>query len=310
MSLGLVLFSIDYLINILTFLLRFRTVAVGIGFSLLASCTRPATDLSRQQPILRPTPTAHLLVGVVTRVPLETELAPGIADIYPEPAANAGMLVTLSDYKVNAVFDPGGAKADAFDTLYDFTRPLGKYHDAWWFDDDGQADIYEALAVIFFTEGHRSEIVRRAVAARYLWYCGGYATACSGTDLMNFLAYFQPWIWPDTTNGNFTHPTARSYLALAEELVGQTPGTITDWIPGADLFVSDPGIEEYSSPVNWGRTPFHFANVHLTWDIYLREKLGRGPDGPDRLWVLTMGEATRVCPSATLCNFMARERAQ
>jgi hypothetical protein len=237
-----------------------------------------------------------------------------VAIVIPDPTAtpiplpgDEGLRATLADMNAAVGTDPTGAKSQAYSTLSRFVDPQSVYGGAWWFADDGRADIYEVLAVILFTEGSTSFDVREAVAARYLWYCGGKGTHCQGAALINFLSYFQPWREPWVSRG-FTHDAASKYLVLARDLVEQKPGLVSAMIPGADAYVSDPGGLSRGSSVDWNQTPFHFANVHPTWDTYLRAQLRRLPNGPARLWVLTMGEASRVCQSQFLCPDMTRSR--
>ncbi len=208
------------------------------------------------------------------------------------PPTSAAAPETSDGLRATLRFDPAepGAvhnaeKAAALATLRDFADPLGPYQGAWWFADDGQARIEEALAVILFTEGSTNEAVRKAVAARYVWFCGGAHEACQGVALINFLAYFQPWREPWRAAGRFTDSAAKAYAPLAIEVMRPS-----------------------SDSVDWARAPFHFANIHPTWDRYLRAKLRREPDGPDRLWVLTQAEAERVCVTALLCSDMTRPR--
>ncbi len=222
--------------------------------------------------------------------------------------SDAGFRDTLSNYRLDPDSDPLGHKTAALTMLVNFTDPQGLYAGAWWFADDGRADIYEALAVILYTEGHTSIEVRQAVAARYLWFCGGEGVSCSGSGLVNFLAYFQPWREPWMVLGGITQPAAQVYLDFARELVRQQPGLLTDWIPGADEYIHSPDGLSVAGPIAWDVTPFHFANVHPTWDAYLRRALGRPPNGPARLWVLTMGEAARVCRTRFVCPDMTQPR--
>jgi hypothetical protein len=92
------------------------------------------------------------------------------------------------------------------------------------------------LAVILYTEGNTNSDVRAAVVARYLWYCGGTGTRCQGPALINFLSDFQPWREPRQAFG-FTSAEAQTYLGLAEDLVHQRAGLLTDMVPGADTYV-------------------------------------------------------------------------
>ena len=85
-------------------------------------------------------------------------------------------------------------------------------------------------------------------------------------------------------------------------------GLLTAIIPGADTYVADNAALTLGGSINWGLTKFHFANVHPTWDSYLRDKLKRLPNGPARLWVLTINEASKVCTSQFLCPDMTQSR--
>jgi hypothetical protein len=127
--------------------------------------------------------------------------------------------------------------------------------------------------------------------------------------LVNFLAYFQPWREPWMVPAGVTQSASEVYLPFAHELVHQQPGLLTEWIPGADEYRHTADGLSTIGPIAWDVTPFHFANVHPTWDAYLRQALGRASNGPARLWVLTMGEAGRVCRSKFVCQDMTRERA-
>jgi hypothetical protein len=218
-----------------------------------------------------------------------------------------GLAATLREFETAVGTDPTGAKTQAYDTLSRFVDTRGAYSGAWWFRDDERADIYEVLAVIFYTEGNTSFDVRSAVAARYLWYCGGTATGCQGPALINFLSYFQPWREPWISRG-FTNERASLYEDLAADLVNQAPGLLTAMIPGADTYEHSRDGLSLGGPIDWSRTPFHFANVHPTWDSFLRASLRRLPNGPARLWVLTMSEAGRVCTSQFICPDMTQTR--
>lgn len=240
-------------------------------------------------------------------------VAQATATVRPTPApdtftADDGLQATLAD--INGAigdFDPQGAKYNAYQTLKDFVDPVGRYYGAWWLRDDGLGDLYEAIAVILYTEGHTSWDVRTAVSARFLWFCGGAGTACQGRELINFLSYFQPWREPWMARG-FTSDDAAQYEDYARELVNQQAGLLTTLIPGADTYVHDENALSMAPSINWQITPFHFANVHSTWDAYLRQRLRRSPNGAGRLWVLTMAEAGRVCPSQFLCPDMTQPR--
>ena len=218
-----------------------------------------------------------------------------------------GIQATLADYPLATGDDPAGSKTAAFTTLQDFANPHGPYSRSWWFADDGRAEISEVLAVILYTEGNTSWDVRTAVLARFLWYCGGQSNVCQGPALINFLSYFQPWREPWVAPG-FTSDHAQQYEALAQDLVSQRPGLLTAMIPGADAFVHSTNGLSLAGPVDWLHTSFHFANVDPTWDAFLRVQLHRLPNGPSRLWVLTMGEAGRVCGSQFLCADMTQPR--
>jgi hypothetical protein len=219
-----------------------------------------------------------------------------------------GFRATLQNYRLAPEDDPFGHATNAVTMLVNFVDPQGPYAGAWWFEADGRADIYEALAVILYTEGHTNVEVRKAVAARYLWFCAGTGTTCSGSALVSFLAYFQPWREPWMVPGGITQEHARVYLDFARELVHQQPGLLTEWIPGADVYAHTPEALSTAGSIAWDVTPFHFANVHPTWDSYLRTELARPPNGPARLWVLTMGEAERVCRTRFVCQDMTRPR--
>jgi hypothetical protein len=248
--------------------------------------------------IAPPVATAADSVSIVAPGPTATvEFVPG----------NEGMTATLADFSGSVGNDPTGAKTQAFTTLELFADPHNTFGNAWWFADDGRADIYEVIAVVLYTEGNTSFDVREAVSARYLWYCGGTTTNCAGAPLINFLSYFQPWREPWVSRG-FTSDHASSYLDQARELVQQVPGLLTAMIPGADTYVADNDALNVGGSINWGMTDFHFANVHPTWDAYLRDKLHRLPNGPARLWVLTINEAARVCVSQFLCPDMTQSR--
>jgi hypothetical protein len=248
------------------------------------------------------TPTANVRVVIVSRPQGPTPSpAPPFADALGIQAT-LGMSIAESNPNDNV------DRQAAWAMLKSFADPSGLYQGAWWFADDGRADIYEALAVILFTEGNTNTDVQKAVAARYLWYCGGAATACQGAALLNFLSYFQPWREPWAVPGGISHPAAQSHLAFARELILQKPGLLTDWIPGADRYIHDMNNLYAPSPIDWASTPFHFANVHPTWDAFLRERLRRNPNGSNRLWVLTLGEADRACRTRFICDDMTQPR--
>jgi hypothetical protein len=218
-----------------------------------------------------------------------------------------GLVVTAADYSVSVGSDPTGAKTAAFTTLKDFINPHGIYSNAWWLSDDGEASMAETLAVIFYTEGNTAFDVRIAVAARYLWYCGGLGSTCQGANLINFLSYFQPWREPWNSRG-FTSDNAKIFLPLAEDLVHQAPGRLTAMIPGADTYVHSEDGLSLGGSIDWNHTKFHFANVDPSWDTFLRQQLRRLPNGPNRLWVLTMADASKVCGSQFLCADMTQPR--
>ncbi len=285
--------------------------------SLLSACAPTLAD--QPAPALRPTPTPVVVVAItgpeatnsvdVVASGESTIAAPNAlppASPTPFPDAAQGIAETLQTYFPTA--DPEGSKGQALSTLRDFADANGVYRNAWWFAQDEAADIYEVLAVVFYTEGNLNVRVQQAIAARYLWYCGGVGAACSGEPLINFLAYFQPWREPWMAGARFTSDKARDFLPFARDLVGQTPGLLTALLPGADSYVRDPDGLDRRQPIDWPNTPFHFANVHPSWDTYLRHTLGRGPNGHNRLWVLTLAEAGRVCPSAFVCENMTQEK--
>lgn len=270
-----------------------------LALVLLPACAPPTAAPAALQPERAATSTADVQVGVIfdrTGTP------------WPAAAPDAGIRQTLAEYRLAPEDDPFGHKTNAITMLINFVDPGGPYRDAWWFAGDGQADIYEALAVILYTEGHTNAEVRRAVAARYLWFCGGEGAGCSGSALINFLAYFQPWREPWMAPGGITQEHSKIYLEFARELVHQQPGLLTEWIPGADQYSHSADGLTLNGPVAWEVTPFHFANVHPTWDAYLRQTLSRPSDGAGRLWVLTMGEAGRVCRSQFVCQDMTQAR--
>ena len=220
---------------------------------------------------------------------------------------DVGIVATLAEYQLATGADPTGSKTAAFTTLQDFSNPHGPYSRSWWFADDGRADISEVLDVILYTEGNTSWDVREAVSARFLWYCGGQGSTCQGPALINFLSYFQPWREPWIAPG-FTSDNAQQYKSFAKDLVSQHVGLLTAMIPGADTYVHNSDGLSLAGPIDWFHTRFHFANVDPTWDTFLRSQLRRLPNGPARLWVLTMGEAGRVCGSQFVCADMTRPR--
>ncbi len=274
----------------------------------LAACA-PATAMAWPTPAptfhwpgARPTEQASAQADSVTLV-----LAGPMPGNAPHMPGDEGLAATARDDQAAIGSDPTGAKTQAHETLLDFINPLGPYRGAWWFGDDGRADLYEVLAVILYTEGNTSFDVRSAVAARYLWYCGGTGTTCQGAALLNFLSYFQPWREPWISRGFASHEAQR-HLDLAKAVVNQDPGLLTAMIPGADTYrASRDGLSGEGS-IDWNRTLFHFANVHATWDRYLREELRRLANGPARLWVLTMNEAGQVCGSPFICQDMTQAR--
>ena len=275
----------------------------GIGLSAAcaaAPATPPLPPDFGYASAARPAATASVSVGVAIIGPTPTE--PSI-----QGRADVGINATLADYRLATGDDPTGSKTAAFTTLQDFSNPHGIYSRSWWFADDGRADINEVLAVILYTEGNTNWDVRTAVAARYLWYCAGLANACQGPALINFLSYFQPWREPWNSPG-FSSDNAQQYNSFAQDLVSQRPGLLTAMIPGADAYVHSPDGLSLAGSIDWPRTRFHFANVDPTWDTFLRLQLHRLPNGPARLWVLTMGEASRVCGSQFLCADMTRPR--
>jgi hypothetical protein len=277
--------------------------------SACAPSDKPSRQVSTPLPPSRPaffsdslpTPTAHVVVTIV---------ASGDVTSTPEAPFEGGLglqatlQMPLDELNPNNNVD----RYRAWEMLGSFTDANGPYRGAWWFVDDGRADLYEALAVILFTEGSTNLDVVRAIAARFLWYCGGAATACAGPALLNFLAYFQPWREPWRAPGGVTHIAAQKYAALAREIVQQQPGLLTQWIPGADRYVHNTTSLYAAAPVDWTSTPFHFANVHPSWDAYLRERLRRGPNGSNHLWVLTLGEADQVCRTRLVCADMTQPR--
>jgi sugar phosphate isomerase/epimerase len=112
----------------------------------------------------------------------------------------------------------------------------------------------------------------------------------------------------DTLGFNFD--TGRAWAC--KENVYVIPAKLEDRILGTHL-CDNVGHENLSlcpgaGSIDWPHTPFHFANVDPTWDAYLRERLRRLPNGPSRLWVLTVGEAGWVCQSQFVCEDMTRPR--
>ncbi len=225
----------------------------------------------------------------------------------PAQQAAAALWATLSDFPASAGDDPTGAKAAALVTLRNFVDASGPYRGAWWFENDQQGGMDEMLAVIFYGEASSSLDVRKAIAARFLWYCGGQGENCQGHALVNFLSYFQAWREPWMVTRGFTNAGAKDYLALAGDVVHQQ-GILKSWIPGAEWFVQNPDGLTEAGPVDWETTPFHFANVHPTWDAFLRRVLGRAANGPNRLWVLTVGEARKACQAGMICPDMTQAK--
>jgi hypothetical protein len=256
----------------------------------------PVLDPAASAPLT--TASASVAVAISGPTPTPPE-AGGLGD--------EGIQATLAEYRSATGDDPTGSKTSAFTTLQDFTNPHGPYSRSWWFAGDGRADVTEVLAVILYTEGNTSWDVRTAVLARYLWYCGGVGNICQGPALINFLSYFQPWREPWVAPG-FTSDHAEQYLSLARDLVKQRSGLLTAMIPGADAYIHSSDGLSLAGSIDWSHTRFHFANVHPTWDTFLRTQLHRLPNGPARLWVLTMGEAGRVCGSQFICADMTRPR--
>ena len=225
----------------------------------------------------------------------------------PSASVDAALRATLDGFAATADDDPTGAKTAAAVTLRNFVDPGGPYQGAWWFADDHRAGLDEILAVILYTEGSTNLEVRKAIAARFLWYCGGEGRACQGHALIDYLAYFQAWREPWRVPSGFTNTAARDYLALAGDVIGQQ-GIVAQWIPGAEWFVHKADALSTAGPVDWETTPFHFANADPTWDAYLRQALGRDANGPNRLWVLTVGEAGQVCGDGFVCPDITQAR--
>jgi hypothetical protein len=225
----------------------------------------------------------------------------------PTPPVSSALLATLTDYSAEPGDDPTGAKAAALVTLRNFIDANGPYRGAWWFEVDGRGEMDEILAVILYTEGTTSLAVRQAIAARFLWYCGGQSKNCQGHALVNFLAYFQGWREPWMVSSGFMNVAAKSQLALADDVLHQR-GIVCEWIPGAEWFVQNPNGLAEAGPIDWEATPFHFANVHPTWDAYLRRTLRRPPNGANRLWVLTVAEADKVCQAGFVCPDMTQAK--
>ncbi len=279
-----------------------------VAATVLVACgVNPATPAVPPMVVLpshaTPGPNIVVALGLETATPAPTPDRQALA----EAPRDSGLRETLKDYPAATADDADGARSRAFETLHDFVNPHSQYSGAWWFLGDGQADIYEVLAVILYTEGNTSWDVRTAVSARYLWYCGGTGTTCRGPALIDFLSYFQPWREPWIAPG-FTSDQAAQYLDYAKDLVLQRPGLLTAVIPGADTYTHNDDGLSMAGPIDWLHTPFHFANVDPTWDTYLRQKLRRLPNGPSRLWVLTIAEAGWVCRSQFVCDDMTRPR--
>jgi len=270
---------------------------IGLAACAVAPVTAPLPpDLSYAPPA--PVATSAASVAVALTGPTATPLS---------AHGDVGIIATLAAYQSATGEDPTGSKTAAFTTLDDFSNPHGPYSRSWWFADDGRADLSEVLAVILYTEGNTSWDVREAVAARFLWYCGGLGSACQGPALINFLSYFQPWREPWVAPG-FTSDSAAQYRSFAQDLIGQRPGLLTAMIPGADAYVHSRDGLSLAGSIDWSHTRFHFANVDPSWDTFLRSQLHRLPNGPARLWVLTMGEAGRVCGSQFVCADMTQPR--
>jgi hypothetical protein len=270
---------------------------IGLAACAVAPATPPLPPDLNTMPV-PPVATSAASVAVARTGPTATPVS---------AQDDAGIMATLAAYQSATGSDPTGSKTAAFTTLDDFSNPHGPYSRSWWFADDGHADITEVLAVILYTEGNTSWDVREAVAARFLWYCGGLGGACQGPALIDFLSYFQPWRQPWVAPG-FTSDNAKQYLPFAQDLVSQRAGLLTAMIPGADAYVHSSDGLSLAGSIDWSHTRFHFANVDPTWDTFLRAQLHRLPNGPARLWVLTMGEAGRVCASQFLCADMTQPR--
>lgn len=134
-------------------------------------------------------------------------------------AASPGMDDTLKNYRL--INDPNGNKAAALQTLRDFANPVGPYSQAWWFADDGQADIYEVISAMLQIEA-RGEIRKiDQISARYVWYCAGEGINCGGDKLISFLSEYAVWRAPITAPGGFTNANAAQYQTLSIEIANQ-----------------------------------------------------------------------------------------
>jgi hypothetical protein len=281
---------------------RLWLIWMVMGLGLGTGCS-PANPVLVSATAAAPRPTATADVATFIIYP---ETSPTPAPV-SSPAANSALVATLADYAGGPDDDPTGAKAEALVTLRNFVDANGPYREAWWYATDNQGAMDEILAVIFYTEGSTSLDVRKAIAARFLWYCGGQSDHCQGHALVNFLAYFQAWREPWMVRSGFTNASAKDYLALADDVMHQR-GIVSEWIPGAAWFVQNPNGLAEAGPIDWEATPFHFANVHPTWDAYLRRTLARLPNGPNRLWVLTVSEADKVCQAKFVCPDMTQAK--
>lgn len=127
---------------------------------------------------------------------------------------------------------------------------------------------------------------QQAVAARYIYYCGT-TPDCNGNiaKLLEFLAYYHAWRESGVQAGNVSQPPAQNIIDTTNALTGGNAAYLQQIGLSGDLSVGNKDL------------PFHFANVSDKWDELLRNKLGRGPNGDNKFWVLTINELQQVCPS-------------
>lgn len=160
------------------------------------------------------------------------------------------------------------------------------YPNSWWLAD-GNLSMPDVMNLVMQGEVADSQYGQQAVAARYIYYCGT-TPDCNGntSKLLEFLAYYHAWRESGVQAGNVSQPPAQNIIDTTNALTGGNVAYLQQIGLSGDLSAGNEDL------------PFHFANVSSDWNNKLWQKLGRGPNGENNFWVLTINELQSVCPNS------------
>ena len=158
------------------------------------------------------------------------------------------------------------------------------YPNSWWLAD-GNLSLPDVMNLVMQGEAAGSQYGQQAVAARYIYYCGT-TPDCNGNTakLLEFLAYYHAWRESGIQSENVSRPPSQNIIDTTAALTGGNTAYLQQIGLSGDLSTGNKDL------------PFHFANVSNDWNNKLWQKLGRGPNGENNFWVLSINELQQVCP--------------